>query len=507
MTTPIYYVNDRPHLGHYYTTMAADILARFYRLSGVSVRFATGTDEHGAKVAQAAHEKGESPQVYVDRMSQVFQEMVERAGAQPDDFIRTTQPSHREAAQALWQELEDRGQIYLSQYEGWYSVRDEAFYEETELLHTPEGRVAPTGASVEWVQEACYFFRLSHWQGPLLQHYKENPEWIGPESRYNEVVSFVRGGLRDLAISRSKLSWGIPVPHGSHVMYVWMDALTNYLTVLGYPDLHSQGMQHFWPSCVHLLGKDIVRFHGVYWPAFLMAAGLPLPHRLFAHGWWMSEGHKMSKSLGNVVNPENLIQTYGVDALRYFLFRHVRFGHDGDFCHDLFIRRTYQELADGLGNLAYRVLSFLQSRTQGKIPALSLSSSLGVREKELLAWGPRVLPLVTDCMDRQDLYSYLDLTHQGIVKGNQTMTQLAPWNLAKGDAQALEAMHGGLHGLTALLRDIALLLWPVMPSSCTQLLHQLGISDAPSFASIGSPLHSNPLPVPTPLFRKPEIIS
>ena len=510
LTTPIYYVNDRPHLGHFYTTVAADILARFYKMQGDTVKFVTGTDEHGAKVAQAAEKKGLTPQAYVDTLVTAFQDMTREAGAEPDDFIRTTEPRHYKAAQALWKDLENRGQIYLGYYEGWYAVRDEAFYDETELVQTAEGKKAPTGALVEWVQEPCYFFRLSHWQEPLIAYYKSHPQAIGPESRYNEVMAFLKGGLKDLAVSRSKLSWGIPIPECAHVMYVWIDALTNYLTVLGYPDLSHPDFENFWPQSTHLIGKDILRFHAVYWPAFLMALGIEPPHRIFAHGWWTCEGEKMSKSLGNVIDPKTLVETYGLDKVRYFLFRHVRFGQDGDFCEDLFVGKCNQELSDGLGNLAYRVLSFIQSRCQGKLPPLG---ELGVREKELFYWGKAALPDMCALIDKQDLYGYLEYVYQGVVKGNQYMTQLAPWALIraveKGDQEAKEKMETGLSALVHFLRDLALFLWPVMPSSCRALLEQVGArasgsSLIPSFSELAEILKNEILPQPSPLFKRIE---
>jgi len=502
-------VNDKPHLGHFYTTVAADILARFYKMDGDTVRFVTGTDEHGAKVAQAAEKRGQTPHSYVDSMVTAFQDMVHYAGAEPDDFIRTTQQRHHQAAQALWKKLEHRGQIYLGHYEGWYAVRDEAFYDEEELTQTPEGKKAPTGALVEWVQEPCYFFRLSHWQGPLIDYYKRHPEAIGPESRYNEVMAFLKGGLKDLAISRSKLCWGIPVPDHSHVMYVWIDALTNYLTAVGYPNRHSENFERFWPQATHLIGKDILRFHAVYWPAFLMAAGIEPPHRIFAHGWWTCEGEKMSKSLGNVIDPKALVESYGLDRVRYFLFRQVRFGHDGDFCEDLFVGRSNQELSDGLGNLAYRVLSFIHSRCQGTLPPMA---EMGVREKELFYWGSSFLQEARALMDKQDLYGYLESIYQGIQKGNQYMTQLAPWALIraaeKGDEEAKEKMETGLSVLVHFLRDLGLLLWPVMPNSCESLLEQVGFSDSgngiSSLSNLGRRLEVITLAKPVPLFGRIE---
>src|SRR6266436_9397241 len=361
ITTPIYYVNDAPHIGHAYTTIACDALARFMRLDGRRVKFLTGTDEHGQKVAKSARDAGIEPQEFCDRVSQNFREMTVLMNISNDDFIRTTEQRHIRASQAIWQELEKRGEIYLGSFAGWYSVRDEAFYEEDELTAGPGGvKRAPSGAEVEWVEEENYFFRLSAWQDRLLAFYDANPEFIGPRSRRNEVVSFVKGGLRDLSVSRTSFSWGIAVPgNPRHVMYVWLDALANYLTAAGYPDVESAEFTTFWPANLHMVGKDILRFHTVYWPAFLAAAGLAPPKRVFAHGWWTVEGQKMSKSLGNFIPPRKLVEEYGVDAVRYFMLRELPFGSDGDFSHRAVVNRTNGDLANDFGNLAQRVLSFI----------------------------------------------------------------------------------------------------------------------------------------------------
>jgi methionyl-tRNA synthetase len=479
--------------------MAGDILARFYRLCGDHVKFVTGTDEHGAKVAAAAEKKGVAPQVYVDSMAEAFRELIDVGNIQIDDFVRTTQVRHHRAASALWAKLVANDQIYLGQYSGWYAVRDEAYYDASELVDTIDGKRAPTGATVAWVQEDCYFFRLSQWQAPLIEYYELNPEAIGPESRRNEVLSFLKTGLRDLAVSRSKMTWGIPIvdsgsssmarqtesgakgdtqDNQNHVMYVWVDALTNYLTVLGYPDMEHPEFENYWPQCTHLMGKDILRFHAVYWPALLMAAGIAPPKRLFAHGWWMSEGQKMSKSLGNVIDPFALIRDYGVDRVRYFLFRHVRFGHDGDFSKALFDQRCSQELADGLGNLAHRVLSFIGNRLNGFVPAYDTASA-DEGAQSMIHWASDNYPLWREAIDGQNIYGYLESIYGGIQKGNAYMAQLAPWNLLKlvnaGDAKARVAMDNGLYALVSFLRDMAIALWPVMPDTAESLWAQVGM--------------------------------
>ena len=504
ITTPIYYVNDRPHLGHLYTSVAGDILARFYKMLGYRVKFVTGTDEHGAKVAQAAHSQGMSALEYVDSMADAFQRLIHVSCIQADDFIRTTQERHHQAATALWDHLQQNGSIYLDHYTGWYAIRDEAYYEESELVDGPHGKIAPTGAPVEWVQEPCYFFRLSQFQTPLIEHYENNPDAIAPDSRRNEVLSFLKSGLRDLAVSRSKVTWGIGVPGSHHVMYVWVDALTNYLTALGYPSKDSLEFTGYWNQSIHLMGKDILRFHAVYWPALLMAAGLNPPKRLFAHGWWMSEGQKMSKSLGNVIDPFALIQRYGADRLRYFLFRHVRFGQDGDFSKDLFEHRCNQELADGLGNLVHRVLSFVGNRLGGVMPLWlgdgngnengngngeengnvegvaghprALYAPIHVRAEELRLWARHQCQEWIQMMEDQNIYGYLESIYSGMCKGNAYMAELAPWALLKaGDSESIHAMNHGLYALASFLRDMALALWPVMPNTAESIWSQLGL--------------------------------
>ncbi len=365
ITTPIYYVNDTPHLGHAYTTVACDVLARFMRLDGRHVRFLTGTDEHGQKVEQSARANGESPQEFTDRISATFREMARLLDISNDDFIRTTEPRHIRGVQALWRELERRGEIYLGRFAGWYSVRDEAFYDEGELV---DGK-APTGAEVEWLEEENYFFRLSAWQDRLLEFYEANPDAVAPRSRRNEVISFVRSGLRDLSISRTSFSWGIPVPgNPKHVIYVWLDALANYITAIGYPDTRDPEFATFWPADIHVVGKDILRFHAVYWPAFLMAAGIEPPRRVFAHGWWTVEGQKMSKSLNNFIPPKQLVDSYGLDPVRYFLLRELPFGSDGDFSRRAVVGRLNGDLANDFGNLAQRVLVMINRNCAGCVP-------------------------------------------------------------------------------------------------------------------------------------------
>ncbi len=348
LTTPIYYVNDDPHIGHAYTTLACDVLARFKRLDGFDVKLLTGTDEHGQKVAKSAADAGVDPKTFTDRVSQNFRDLSGLMNFSHDDFIRTTEDRHQRACQDIWKRLVENDEIYLDSYAGWYAIRDEAFYTEDELVTGPDGKkTAPSGAEVEWVEEPSYFFRLSAWQDRLLEFYDANPDFVLPKTRLNEVTSFVSGGLQDLSVSRTTFKWGVPVPgDDDHIMYVWLDALTNYITGVGFPETETGEYATYWPADLHMVGKDILRFHAVYWPAFLMAAGLEPPRRVFAHGWWTNEGEKISKSLGNIIDPIELVKKYGLDQVRYFLLREVPFGNDGDFAHQAMITRMNGELAN-----------------------------------------------------------------------------------------------------------------------------------------------------------------
>ncbi len=406
VTTPIYYVNDVPHIGHAYTTLACDTIARFARLDGRRVHFLTGTDEHGQKVEKAAADAGVAPQAFTDRVSGRFRELARVMAVSNDDFIRTTEPRHLAGVQALWRELVRRDQIYLGRYAGWYSVRDETYFAESELV---DG-MAPTGAPVEWVEEPSYFFRLSAWQEPLLRLYEERPDFILPPSRRNEVISFVKGGLQDLSVSRTSFSWGIPVPDDpEHVVYVWLDALTNYMTALGYPDTGAEAYRTFWPADVHVVGKDILRFHAIFWPAFLLAAGLEPPRRVFAHGWWTNEGKKISKSLGNVIDPVQLIETYGLDQTRYFLLREVPFGNDGDFSREAMVTRMNHDLANDYGNLVQRVLSMIQRNCDARVPA---PGAYDDADRRLIEAAGAMLARVRAAMAEQALSRSLEMVFE-----------------------------------------------------------------------------------------------
>jgi methionyl-tRNA synthetase len=464
LTTPIYYVNDSPHIGHAYTTVATDALARFLRLDGREVFFLTGTDEHGQKVDKAARAAGVDPQSFCDRVSQNFREMGRLMNISNDDYIRTTEPRHIRASQALWQELQRRGEIYLGKFAGWYSVRDEAFFEESELV---DGK-APTGAEVEWVEEENYFFRLSKWQDWLLDYYERNPDCIAPRSRRNEVMSFVRGGLKDLSISRTSFAWGIPVPGDpKHVMYVWLDALTNYLTAVGYPDVGSDMYRRFWPADLHMVGKDIVRFHCVYWPAFLEAAGIPSPKRVFAHGWWTVEGQKMSKSLGNFIPPQQLVEQYGVDQVRYFMLRELPFGSDGDFSHRAVVGRINGDLANDFGNLAQRVLSMVARNCGGIVPT---PGAFTAADETLLAQARGLLDKVRAEFHEQAFHRALELIWQVVADANRYVDEQAPWALARTDQARMGTV---LYTLAETIRHLAVLAQPVVPTAAARLLDQL----------------------------------
>src|SRR4051812_14463867 len=370
ITTAISYPNGVPHMGHAYELIATDAIARFKRLDGYDVFFLTGTDEHGQKMLQTAQREHLAARDLADRNAALFQDMARLLNASNDDFIRTTEPRHYLACEEIWNRMVSAGDIYLASYSGWYSVRDEAYYDEKELTQAEDGtRRAPSGTPVEWVEEESYFFRLSNFTQRLLDHYEQHPEFIGPEERRNEIVSFVRSGLRDLSMSRTTFDWGIPVPgNAKHVMYVWVDALTNYITATGFPDPDAP-RAGYWPAKVHIIGKDIVRFHAVYWPAFLMSAGIALPHRVFGHGFLFNRGEKMSKSVGNVIDPFTLAAHYGVDKLRYFFLREVPFGQDGNYSHEAIVNRINADLANDLGNLAQRCLSMIAKNCNGRVPA------------------------------------------------------------------------------------------------------------------------------------------
>ena len=470
ITTPIYYVNDVPHIGHAYTTIACDIFNRFHKLKGEDSFFLTGTDEHGQKVEKASLSQNKNTQKFVDEMSQNFRDLIPFLGCEIDDFIRTTEDRHKKTAQFLWNKLKENNQIYLSNYEGWYSVRDEAFYLESELKKSENGFVAPTGAPVEWVKEESYFFKLSAWQNKLLEHYEQNKNSILPKSRYNEVLSFVKGGLKDLSISRTTFKWGIKVPEeDNHVMYVWIDALCNYITALNYPNTESDLFKKFWPA-VHIVGKDILRFHAVYWPALLMAAGIQAPYKIFAHGWWTNEGQKISKSIGNVIDPYEIIDQYGLDQIRFFLFREVPFGSDGDFSKEAIAQRVNADLSNNFGNLIQRISSFIMKNSESEVnkPADFAKVDKNLFNQYDETFHNYMTNMNSYSIDRalKNIFEFLSLI-------NTYVDNQAPWSLKKTD---MNRMREVLYVATLLIIKSSILLLPIIPSSIKKVLSIFNLS-------------------------------
>ncbi|MGH7071565.1 MAG: methionine--tRNA ligase [Acetobacteraceae bacterium] len=500
VTTPIYYVNGAPHIGHAYTTIATDVIARWKRLAGDDVFFLTGTDEHGQKVEKAAAAAGLDPQTFTDRVAAQFRAMTALVGASNDDFIRTTEPRHKHACSVLWQILAERGEIYLGEYQGWYAVRDEAFYNESELVPGPEGaRLAPTGAAVEWVREPSYFFRLSAWQDRMLAFYEAHPEFIQPASRRNELLSFVRSGLTDLSVSRASFRWGIPVPGDpDHVMYVWLDALANYITAAGYPDELDRRWA-YWPADIHVVGKEIARFHALYWPAFLMAAGITPPKRVFAHGWWTFEGEKMSKSLGNVVDAGQLIARYGLDPVRYFLLRETPFGNDGHFSTRALVTRLNDELANDLGNLAQRSLSLLARHCARSLPPVPACTAQD--DQAILAAVGGLPGDLAAILDRLAFSEALEEVWKMVRAANVYIDRQAPWALRRTDPARMTVV---LRVLADVLRVIATVLQPFMPGSMARMLDQLGVpAAARDLAALAQPLPAGTaLPPPEAIFPR-----
>lgn len=481
ITTAISYPNGVPHIGHAYEAIATDAIARFERLDGKDVFFLTGTDEHGLKMKQTALKDGVTPQALADRNSARFIEMAKVLGLSNDDFIRTTEKRHYEACAELWRRMEKAGDIFKKKYGGWYSVRDETYYKEAETeLRDGKRYATPTGTEVEWTEEETYFFKLSAYQDKLLAHYERHPGFILPVERKNEVVSFVKSGLEDLSISRSTLDWGIPVPGApEHVMYVWIDALNNYVTATG--KLNGGGPKaHYWPADVHVIGKDIVRFHAVYWPAFLMSAQLPLPHRIFSHGFVLNKGEKMSKSVGNVVDPFDLVKAYGAENLRFFFLREVMFGQDGNYSPEAIANRINADLANNLGNLAQRSLSMIYKNCDGKIPA---PGPLSPEDEKILAATDDIYAGAREHMDQQAITKYLDLVWGVISHANQYFAAEEPWAKKKTAPERMETI---LYVTAECVRQFAILAQPVMPDACGKLLDYLAVpADQRTFAFLG----------------------
>ncbi|MGL4634712.1 MAG: methionine--tRNA ligase [Beijerinckiaceae bacterium] len=470
ITTAISYPNGAPHIGHAYELIASDAIARFKRLDGYDVFFMTGTDEHGLKMAQTAEKEGIPVLALADRNAGHFKAMGEALNSSADRFIRTTEPAHYKSCQELWRRMKANGDIYLDQYEGWYSVREEAYYAEKELTTAADGtKLSPQGTPVEWVKEQNYKFRLSNYQDRLLKLYEDQPDYIGPEARRNEITSFVRGGLQDFSISRTTFTWGVPVPDDdAHVMYVWADALTNYITGVGFPDESNPQWQR-WPADVHIIGKDIIRFHAVYWPAMLMSAGLALPKRVFGHGFVLNKGEKMSKSVGNVVDPFDLVKAYGVDQVRYFFLREVAFGQDGNYSHEQIVNRINSELANDLGNLAQRSLSMIAKGCEGKVP---VKGPLEDADSAMLTMAYALPEKLRAAMQDFALHTMLNEIWAVTGEANRYFASMEPWKLAKSDPTRRDTV---LYVTAELLRIVGISCLPFISNAAAKLLDLLAV--------------------------------
>jgi methionyl-tRNA synthetase len=502
LTTPIFYPNGVPHIGHAYTAMVTDAIARFQRLDGFDVLFLTGTDEHGLKMQQTAIAEGLAPLALADRNSARFREMMTALNISYDDYIRTTEPRHERACQALWMAIEKNGDIYLDKYAGWYSVRQEGYFDESETVLGDDGiRREPLGSPVEWTEEESYFFRLSAYQDKLLDLYERVPDFVLPRERLNEVASFVKSGLQDISVSRTTFDWGIKVPGApGHVMYVWMDALTNYITAAGYPDVESESFKRYWPANLHVTGKDIVRFHAVYWPAFLMSAGVAVPQRLFSHGFLLNRGEKMSKSVGNVVDPFAMADQYGVDQVRYFFMREVSFGQDGSYNHEAIVARTNADLANDLGNLAQRSLSMISKQYEGVLPE---PGDFSDNDKAILAQADGMIGLARTAMSTQQIHQWLNAVWAVVAEANRYFAGEAPWALAKTDPPRQRTV---LYVTAEVVRQIAILAQPAMPDASAKLLDSLGIPEGErDFAALGGATRIKAgvaLPAPVAVFPR-----
>ncbi len=502
LTTAIAYPNGPPHIGHAYEAIATDAIARFMRLDGYDVFFLTGTDEHGIKMVQTAGREKLKPSELVERNVPRFQAMVKKLNCSNDEFIRTTEPRHHRSSEAIWKRMEEAGDIYLDRYAGWYSVRDEAYYDQSETRLDDKGqRLGPQGTPVEWVEEQSYFFRLSAFAERLLKLYSGQPDFVLPKERMNEVASFVRGGLKDLSISRTTFDWGVSVPgNPKHVMYVWVDALTNYITAVGYPDTKSEKFRKYWPANLHVIGKDIVRFHAVYWPAFLMSAGIDVPRRIFSHGFLFNRGEKMSKSVGNVIDPFALVDAYGVDQFRYFVLREVQFGQDGNYSHEAIVARINADLANDLGNLAQRSLSIVARNFGGLLPK---PGAFSPNDQAILGAADALIGKARDVMVTQQLNQVLNATWAVVAEANRYFAGEAPWALAKTDPQRQGTI---LYVTAEVLRQVAILALPFMPESVAKLLDLLGVPESErTFAFLGGKhriASGAKLPAPAPVFPR-----
>ena len=472
ITTPIYYPSGKPHMGHAYSSIVADIFARFKRLEKYDVLFLTGTDEHGQKIQKEAKKNKKDPKVFCDEISETFRSLTKKLNLSNDDFIRTTEKRHHKSVIEIWNRLVDSGDIYLDNYSGWYSISDEAFYDEDEIEDKNDKKISKSsGSSVEWVEEESYFFKLSAWSEKLLEFYKDNQNFILPPSRKNEVERFVEKGLKDLSISRTSFTWGIPVPKNEkHVIYVWLDALTNYISALNFPDIYDKKYKEFWPADVHIIGKDILRFHAVYWPAFLLAAKLPLPKRVFGHGWILSNDKKMSKSLGNILDPIEIINKYGIDQLRYYLVKEVSLGNDGSVSMENLKNCINNDLANNYGNLCQRVFSFIKKNCANKIPK---SYNLNDIDNKLLENLKNNLPKLINLMNNQDLNEYIKIVVSFSFDANKYFNDSEPWAVKKKDPKRMNTI---LFTISQQIKNISILLNPIIPEATNMVLNSMNIS-------------------------------
>ena len=473
ITTPIYYPSGKPHMGHAYSSIVADIFARFKRIEDYNVLFLTGTDEHRQKIQKEAKKNNKDPKIFCDELSEKFKSLTKILNLSNDDFIRTTEPRHHNSVIEIWNRLVKSGDIYLDKYSGWYSISDEAFYDEDEIENKDGKKIAKSsGSIVEWVEEDSYFFKLSSWSDKLLDHYKKNKEFILPTSRRNEVISFVEKGLKDLSISRTSFSWGIPVPkNNKHVIYVWLDALTNYISALNFPDINNKKFKDFWPADVHIIGKDILRFHAVFWPAFLLASKLPLPKKIFGHGWILSDEKKMSKSLGNILDPIEIINKYGVDQLRYYLIKEVSLGNDGSISMENLKNCINNDLANNYGNLCQRVFSFIKKNCNNKIPK---QTNLNETDKKLLNNLQNNVPILINLMNMQNLNEYLKMVVNFSFESNKYFNDSEPWAVKKKD---LNRMNSILFTIAQQIKNISILLAPIIPNSTNKVLKTINIKE------------------------------
>jgi methionyl-tRNA synthetase len=472
ITTPIYYPSAKPHMGHAYSSIIADFFARFKRIDGFDVNFLTGTDEHGLKIQRAAEKIGLDTLKFCDEISKTFRDLSQTLNLTNTDFLRTTEDRHKKSVQNLWKELEKNDDIYLSKYSGWYSVSDEAFYTEDEIEEFDDNKVAKSsGSSVEWMDEESYFFRLSKWEKPLLDYYENNPDFISPKARKNEVISFVKSGLKDLSISRKSFSWGIPVPgNNDHVIYVWLDALTNYISALNYPDMNNDLLKKYWPANVHLIGKDILRFHAVYWPAFLLAANIPLPKKVYGHGWILSGEEKMSKSKGNILDPIEIIDQYGLDPLRYYLIKEVSFGNDGNISQDRLEDCINSDLANNYGNLCQRVTAFAIKNCEGKIPK---DIEFNKDDMMILDKFKNNIDLIRKKIDELDLNFYIEFIVNSLFEANKYFNDQEPWK-KKDDVKRLNTI---VYTTLEIVRKISFMLYPIIPQSSLNALKIFSINE------------------------------